>query len=77
MTIHDAVATGEHAFDLTACDVTWSVYRFVANAKPGMMAVRQRANGHWEIGFFRAGEYTPEQVKAGLEEGAMHEDCEP
>lgn len=66
----------DYAFSVEALGSQWDVYRFVKDGKRGMVAFRQSApasaaapNGQWEIGFFKAGEFTPEQVKAVLMQG--------
>lgn len=56
------------AFAVEACGSPWSVYRFMKDGKRGMLAFRQTPQGKWEIGFLKAGEFTPEEVVAALQQ---------
>jgi hypothetical protein len=57
------------AFTVEALGTPWDVYRLTdKEGKAGMIAFRE-INGRWEIGFFRAGEFTPEEVVRELTSG--------
>lgn len=54
------------AFTVEARGTPWDVYRMTdKEGKAGMVAFRG-VNGNWEIGFFKAGEFTPEEVVQAL-----------
>ena len=59
----------DYAFTVQAVGALWDVYRFSEQGKKGMFAFRVH-NGQHEIGFFRAGDFTEEQVAKALPEGA-------
>lgn len=46
----------------------WDVYRFFARGREGMLAWR-KMESHCEIGFFRAGTHTKEEILEALRKG--------
>lgn len=56
----------DFAFTVEAQGTPWDVYHLTdREGKKGMIAFRQ-VNGQWQIGFLRAGEFTPEEVTREL-----------
>lgn len=61
----------DFAFTVMAQGEPWDVYRFCRIGKPGMLACRRRTDGQFEIGFFRAGEFTEVEIIKALAEEAV------
>jgi len=55
----------DFAFSVDAHGSRWDVYRFDKDGKRGTLAFREK-NGKFEIGVFKAGELTQEEVLEAL-----------
>jgi hypothetical protein len=58
-----------YAFTIEVLGTPWDVYRFTRDGKKGMLAFRM-IKGKFEIGFFRAGEFTEDAVAQAIVENA-------
>ena len=59
----------DYAFTVEVQGPAWDVYRFKRVGKRGMLALRM-IDGVPEIGFFRSGEFTEEEIIRALAEEA-------
>lgn len=59
--MNPGVKKEDYAFTVEALGTPWDVYRFTKDGAHGMMAFR-KVGETWEIGMFRKGEFSPEEV---------------
>jgi hypothetical protein len=69
--VMSALKENDYAFTVSALGSTWDVYRFTRNGVAGMIAARDR-NGRLEVGFFRAGDWSPEYVTRILNQATVN-----
>lgn len=59
----------EFAFSLYLDSIVWDVYYFKKDGKPGTLAFRKCPDGRFEVGLFRTGRLSPDEVKTKLMPG--------
>lgn len=67
LSVCQTIKQEDYAFTVMAGGTPWDVYRFHAMDKDGMVAFRAGSGEvKFEIGFFRAGTFTEEEVATAL-----------